>query len=176
MTDVINDIVEMFDKFGNQRYGEEVSLRDHMLQTALLAEQNATSKSLIAAALLHDIGHFIIDNEENMDGVHEQIGADYLSQYFNEEVTGPIRFHVRAKRYICANNPDYLKDLSSASKISLQQQGGPLSEYDKISFENHVHFVGSVRLRLWDEKAKVPGLKTPDLEHFIPYLKIGLIK
>jgi len=173
MTDVIDDIFEMFDKYGHNNYNEEVSMQEHMLQTALLAQQTPVGNSLIVAALLHDIGHFILDGQ---DGSHEDAGADFLSQYFYEEVTGPIRFHVRAKRYKCAKHQEYVKNLSPESIKSLEQQGGPLTDYDMHNFEYHVHFVGSVRLRTWDDKAKVPGPETPDLEHFVPYLKIGLIK
>jgi len=179
MTGIIDEIVEMFDKYGNKKFGEAVSLREHMLQTAFLAEQDAASQPLIAASLLHDIGYFIIYDkqiEQILEPKHERIGADYLSQYFYEEITGPIRFHILAKRYKCANNPEYVKNLSSESLNTLEQQGGPLSEYDRKNFEYHLHFASSVRLRLWDDKAKIPGIETPNLEHFIPCLKAGLIR
>jgi len=175
MTDIIEGILELFEKYGHNSYGEEITIQEHMLQTALLAQQEGVGKPLIAAALLHDIGHLIID-KENLNGSHEEIGADFLSQYFYEDITGPIRFHVRAKRYKCAKDPEYVKNFSPESIKSLEQQGGPLSEYDMRNFEYHFHFVGSVRLRNWDDKAKVPGVETLKLEEYIPCLKLGMIK
>ena len=79
-----------------------------MIQTAMLAEKNHSPKSLICACLLHDYGHFVIEDPDllvlkSLDGKHESVGFNFLKDYFKPEVTEPIKLHIQAKRYLCRN-------------------------------------------------------------------------
>jgi hypothetical protein len=54
---------------------------------------------------------------------------------------------------------------------SLALQGGPFSAELAAGFFSLPHTPAAVRLRRWDEGAKLPGKPTPGLEHFRPYLE-----
>jgi gamma-butyrobetaine dioxygenase len=177
---VIDEIFRQFDAHGQALYiGEPVSVSEHMLQTAHEAEKDGASPTLVAAALLHDFGHLTVDMPEDsaehgIDTHHEEAAAAYLSEYFVPEVVEPVRLHVAAKRYLCATDPSYLRDLSPASQLSLQLQGGPFSNEEIEAFEALPHSTDAVRLRRYDDIAKVPGAWTPDLEHYRTCLRAGL--
>ena len=155
---------------GQSFYDEAVTQLEHALQCAVLATQNDASPTLITSALLHDIGHFILD-EHNADVVflntdlnHEEIGAQYLEPFFPETVTTPIRLHVPAKRYLCTTDATYYDGLSDASKMSLKLQGGVMSDEERDAFEQIHHFRDALTLRRWDDMAKVKGLEAAGLE------------
>ena len=157
---------------GKSFYDEVVTQLEHALQCAALAQQNAASATLITGALLHDLGHFILD-EHNADKTflatdlnHEEIGAEYLAPFFPEAVTTPIRLHVPAKRYLCTTDAAYHDGLSEASKRSLVVQGGVMSDAERAAFEQIPHFRDALTLRRWDDLAKVKGLETSDLETY----------
>ncbi len=174
---VLSDIFGLFRDRGDSMYaGEPVSQTEHALQAAVLAEKERAGSVLIVAALLHDIGHLLCKHPEDcaesgIDDQHEQLGAKWLSARFGPEVVEPIRLHVRAKRYLCAVNPDYLRDLSSASLTSLKLQGGPFTAEEVRSFEALPHAQHALRLRAWDDAAKVADLKVPDLPHYRAHLE-----
>ncbi|MHB8470746.1 MAG: metal-dependent phosphohydrolase, partial [Gaiellaceae bacterium] len=86
----------------------------------------------------------------------------------------PIRLHVAAKRYLCATEPSYLAELSPASVLSLELQGGPYSAAEVAEFETSPYADDAVRLRRWDDAGKVAGLETPELEHYRPVLEAAL--
>ncbi|HKQ76985.1 MAG TPA: HD domain-containing protein [Blastocatellia bacterium] len=141
------------------------------MQTAFQAEQEGASDALIAAALLHDIGHLLHKPPEDIatggvDGWHEQVGATWLSRYFPAAVTERIRLHVGAKRYLCVVDSEYQRELSIASIQSLALQGGPMNEGAARDFEAMPYVRESVRLRRWDDQAKVIGRKTPVLTQY----------
>lgn len=173
----IEAIAAIIDGKGADRYGlSDVSQRAHALQAALLAEQAGCSPALITAALLHDIGHMVHQLGENpaaegIDDRHEAIGAAYLARCFGPAVTDPIGLHVAAKRYLCATEADYFGRLSRDSVLSLSLQGGPMSAAETAAFEALPHARDAVRLRRFDEGAKVKDLVTPDVSHFLPYLR-----
>jgi gamma-butyrobetaine dioxygenase len=175
--DAVDEIFRTFREYGSEQYlGEQVSMTEHMLQSAYAAEQDGASATLVAAALLHDYGHFIHDLPEDaaqhgIDTQHEEVGFDFLSQHFGPEVVEPIRMHVAAKRYLCAVEPEYMNELSPASVHSLNLQGGPYSADEVAEFERSPHAHDAVRLRRYDDIGKVPGLQTPDLEHYRPVLE-----
>jgi phosphonate degradation associated HDIG domain protein len=176
---VIDEIFTTFRQRGHASYGEEVTQMEHMLQTAHFAEQHGARPTLIAAALLHDYGHLVHDlgeavADQGIDAIHEEIGADYLQQFFIPEVTEPGRLHVAAKRYLCAADPAYLATLSAASVQSLALQGGPMNAGEVKAFESSPYFSDAVQLRRFDDLGKVPGMVTPALEHYRPYLEAGL--
>ena len=157
---------------GQSFYDEVVTQLEHALQCAALAQQNDAGPTLITSALLHDLGHFILD-EHNADKAflakdlnHEEIGARYLAPFFPEAVTTPIRLHVPAKRYLCATDASYHDGLSEASKRSLKVQGGVMSDEEREAFEQIPHFQDALTLRRWDDLAKVSGLETDTLETY----------
>ena len=155
------------------QYGlHDVTQRQHALQAALFAQRDGCAPALVTAALLHDIGHLVHDLGENpaaegVDDFHERVGGDYLVQFFGPDVTDPVRLHVQAKRYLCAVEPDYFSRLSRDSILSLSLQGGPMSEAEADAFRAEPYFADAVRLRRYDEMAKVKTLATPDVAHFM---------
>jgi gamma-butyrobetaine dioxygenase len=173
---VVDEIFRVFREHGTEQYlGEQVSMTEHMLQSAYAAEQDGAPPKLIAAALLHDYGHFIHQfpedaAEHGIDTRHEQVANEFLSRHFGPEVVEPIRMHVAAKRWLCAVEPSYLAELSPASVHSLDLQGGPYGPAEVAVFEASPHAEDAVRLRRYDDMGKAPGLTTPDLEHYRPVL------
>ncbi|QDU00143.1 phosphonate degradation HD-domain oxygenase [Gimesia aquarii] len=173
---IVEEIRLLFTEKGNSMYaGEPVTQTEHALQAAFSAEQAGEALELIVAALLHDIGHLLHKHDEDcaeqgIDDLHESIGAQWLLQYFPPDVTEPIRLHVDAKRYRCALDPQYHSQLSPASVLSLQLQGGPFEEEELKIFEDNPWHAAALRLRSWDEAAKIPNYKTPELEHFLIYV------
>ena len=166
-------------------FGEEVTQAEHMLQTAALAEAAGAGPALVAAALLHDVGHFGgltaaqggRDGDVLMAGTdnrHSHTGADWLAQWFGPAVTEPVRLHVAAKRYLCAVEPGYFGRLSDASVHTLRVQGGPMTPAQAVEFEADPYADDAVRLRRWDERAKDPALTPPPFVHYLSLLA-GLI-
>lgn len=170
--DPITEIMDTLRSLGEQRYGKEnVSQLAHALQSAELAEKDGATSALITASLLHDMGHLVdkrfeVGQKSDVDRHHENIGAAYLSAWFPPEVTNPIRLHVPAKRYLCAVEATYFDGLSDASVRSLELQGGAFDPSEAETFIDQLHAEDAVRLRRWDDLAKVPEKATPTLEHF----------
>ena len=156
---------------GESYFGEPVSQLEHALQTASLAVRGGAVDMLVVAALLHDIGHLLHGEPENIAGEgvdtrHEDAGDQWLRAGFGPSVTEPIRLHVAAKRYLCAIDPEYAMSLSPASQLSLALQGGPMSEEEITEFLQSPWWPDAVALRRWDDVAKIPGLKVPDLSSY----------
>ena len=145
-------------------YDEAVTELDHALQAAALARADGAPDHLIAAALLHDVGHLVADDNVTLgdelteDFHHERVGARYLTRWFGPEVTAPVALHVAAKRYLCAVEDGYLAGLSPSSSRSLELQGGPMTAAEVEAFERLPHHVEATLVRRWDDAAKVPGL------------------
>jgi [1-hydroxy-2-(trimethylamino)ethyl]phosphonate dioxygenase len=177
---IIDEIFELFAHRGTAAYhGECVSQTEHALQTAELAERDGAPNELVIAALLHDLGHLLDGHDETLaensiNGLHEAIAHRWLNKYFSDEVTEPIRLHVEAKRYLCAVEPGYRASLSPASRRSLELQGGPMKDSDCAHFEANPFHHQAVRLRTYDDTAKVPELKVPRLEHYRSRLEAAL--
>ncbi|MGP0069043.1 MAG: phosphonate degradation HD-domain oxygenase [Isosphaeraceae bacterium] len=169
---IVEDIVRLFARRGETAYhGEAVSQAEHGLQAAELAEQEGAPDALVVAALLHDVGHLLDGQDEDLanrgiDGHHEEAGSRWLARQFGPEVVEPIRLHVAAKRYLCAVDPAYLAGLSPASRLSLSVQGGPMDAEERAEFEANPYYRDAIRLRHWDDTAKVPGLEVPGLGHY----------
>ncbi len=169
---IVDEIVNLFATRGAAAYhGEEVSQEEHALQAADLAARQGAPDALVVAALLHDVGHLLDGQDEDLadrglDGRHEEAGCAWLSRHFGPEVTEPIRLHVAAKRYLCAVDPKYRAGLSPASLRSLELQGGPMTPAEVAAFEDGAFFRDAVRLRHWDDAAKVPGLAVPGPSHY----------
>lgn len=176
----VEQVLDLLQRYGGADYGgERVTQLEHALQCATLAEEAGADPALISAALLHDIGHLVHDlgrepAARGIDDVHETRGEAWLQRWFGEEVTDPVRLHVDAKRYLTATEPGYFATLSPGSVRSLQLQGGPFSPEMAEDFIRLPHAEAAVRVRRWDEAAKVPGKPTPDLVHFRRYLEASV--
>jgi phosphonate degradation associated HDIG domain protein len=174
---IVPFIADIFNRRGAESYlGEDVTMSEHMLQGAALAEAEGASDELVAAALLHDIGHYTGEFGEDyidqgVDDLHEEAGAKVLEPYFPEVITECVRLHVAAKRFLCATDPAYFGKLSEASVRTLALQGGPMSREEAEAFRATPYFREAVRVRLWDEEGKVPGKPTPAIEHYLPLLQ-----
>lgn len=174
---VIDTIRDIFERRGADSYlGEAVTMSAHMLQAAQLAEREGADEALIAAALLHDIGHYAGDFpedyiEQGIDNRHQLAGARVLAPSFPAEVVEAVRLHVDAKRYLCAVDPSHHDQLSEASVQTLILQGGPMNPDEVAEFERNPHHRAAVRVRRWDDAAKVPGVTTPPLAHYLPLLE-----
>lgn len=170
--EAVEAIIELFRSKGDAAYlGEPVSQTEHAIQTAAVAEARGAAPALVAAALLHDIGHLVhgmADDsaDHGIDTVHEEAGATWLTPWFPAEVTEPIRLHVAAKRYLCAVDPEYLAQLSPASVHSLQLQGGPFEGADISAFEALPHAMDAVELRRCDDIGKCPDVQILPIEHY----------
>ncbi|MDX1785230.1 MAG: HD domain-containing protein [Roseovarius sp.] len=167
----------MFKRRGAESYlGEDVTMSEHMLQGATLAQQAGASDVLIAGALLHDIGHYTNEFPEDAlargtDNLHEEAGARVLDGFFPSLVTDCIRWHVAAKRYLCATDPAYFSKLSEASVHTLNLQGGPMDAAEVAEFAKQPNLNEILQVRIWDDQGKVPGMPTPDFDDFAPLLQ-----
>jgi len=165
-------LITLFARHGDDAYfGEKVTQAEHALQSAALAEAEHAGPALIVAALLHDVGHLIHTGgediaERGIDARHEAIGAAYLARHFGAAVVEPVRLHVPAKRYLCAIDKTYWQDLSPASKRSLELQGGIFSPDEAEAFADLPQAQDAVRLRRWDDQAKIVGLETKPVEAY----------
>jgi phosphonate degradation associated HDIG domain protein len=173
MNDEMDELLALYaSPAANRMYDEEVTELDHALQTAALAHADGAPDHLVAAALLHDVGHLVsddnvpLDEELAEDFHHERVGARYLARWFGPEVTAPVALHVAAKRYLCAVEPGYLEGLSPSSARSLALQGGPMSPGEVEAFERRSHHEGATLVRRWDDRAKVAGLAVADLDAY----------
>jgi [1-hydroxy-2-(trimethylamino)ethyl]phosphonate dioxygenase len=174
--DVIDEIIALFETRGGGDYGESITQTEHALQSAWLAEREGARPAMIAAALLHDVGHLIVSENDHLadrgiDDRHEAIGAAFLARHFVTDVVAAVSLHVQAKRILCATEPGYKDTLSAASILSLALQGGPATADEVAAFRKKAAANDALSLRRWDDEAKVVGLKTPGLGHFRPYLE-----
>ena len=85
---------------------------------------------------------------------------------FSEKICKLIGAHVDAKRYLTYIHPNYYKNLSDASKKTLEYQGGSMSTTEAVQFEADPLFNLYIRMRLWDEAAKGPSVSPMDLGLF----------
>ena len=164
---VFEEIAALFDGRGAGEYfGEQVSMSEHALQAAYFAGAAGAPRSLIIAALLHDIGHLIASVPSDLadwttDARHEALGSRWLAERFHPTVSEPVRLHVSAKRYLLATDQEYFAKLSPASVITLKLQGGPMAAHDLAKFESEPFHEEAILVRRWDDQGKAPGLLTP---------------
>jgi phosphonate degradation associated HDIG domain protein len=162
-------LLDLYDRLGDDPYGEDVTQTAHALQCAALAEEAGASDALVAAALLHDLGHLLAVGDASRrgdDDRHEAIGARTLASIFGPAVAAPVALHVVAKRWRCATDPSYVDELSEASRASLAIQGGALSAEECVRFEAHPSFHDAVALRGWDDLAKDPSSPTGSIRDY----------
>jgi phosphonate degradation associated HDIG domain protein len=169
------DIEALFSGHGANLYGgEAITQTEHALQCAMLAETAGEPEAIIVAALLHDIGHLLMHEDGAYDRRHQDVGAVALIGSFDDAVIEPIRLHVAAKRYLCCVDDNYWALLSPASKHSLELQGGPFDDERAAHFARNPHAQIAVRVRQYDDFAKVKGAETPPLEHYMKMVKAQL--
>ena len=169
----LDDIRLLFERRGAAQYsGEPVTQLEHALQTAARAESAGADDELVTACLLHDLGHLLhklgaTPTLRGVDDLHQYAALPFLRGLFSEGVLGAIALHVDAKRYLCATHAGYETALSADSKRSLVLQGGVFTATQADAFIARPGAGGAVRLRQWDDLAKVEGGRTPPLSHFL---------
>ncbi len=174
--EIIEEILAAFASCGHLDYGENISMQEHMLQSAWLAEQKGEDEAVVVATLLHDYGHLVCNMPNNTfrDGInnyHEAVGATALDNWFDEDIVGAVRLHVDAKRYLCAATPSYMDKLSPASVTTLEVQGGPMHEDEMAAFREKKGHRLALKVRVYDDLGKESQMERPDLQHYIPQLK-----
>lgn len=180
--EITSEIFDLFDRFGHDQYGEEVTQLEHMVQSAQLAEKEGFDEEVILAAFLHDIGHLYVTSLEGPEteltdefgaADHDSMGAEYLLKMgFSKKIATLVGGHVIAKRYLTLRRPGYFEELSDASKHTLLLQGGIMTDKEADAFEDEDLFDLMINMRRWDDQAKVPGMRMPD----ITYLKNMMIR
>lgn len=169
----LDALSDLYRGHGQSLYGgEAVSQLQHALQSAHAAEARGAVPSLIVAALLHDVGHLVAgqgdhDVANGIDDHHEALGVNALRALFGDDVLQPIALHVAAKRYLCAKQPDYLAQLSAASRMSLELQGGPMTADEAERFGQRPYAAEAIALRHCDDAAKAVDAITPPFEHYL---------
>jgi len=179
-SNIVAHIGDIFKNRGAEEYlGEAVTVAQHMLQGASLAVHQGKSNAVIAAALLHDIGHFssefgTFSMDDEHDRRHEITGAKVLEPFFPTQVTQCVHHHVAAKRYLCATREDYFATLSDASVHSLQLQGGSMSADEAAAFAKNPYLDDIVQVRYLDDSGKIADMQTYDYAYFVDLLQ-GLV-
>src|SRR5471030_1249968 len=167
---VIAEVFALYERFGDSDYiGEPVSQIEHMSQAAELAMAEGFDDEVVLAAFFHDIGHICAEDAENMGGFgvvsHERLGADYLRRAgFSDRLARLVEYHVQSKRFLTLREPGYYDCLSEASRRTLEYQGGVMTEEEAREFEQDPLCAVSLRMRHWDEQAKLEEVPVIDLQ------------
>ena len=167
------DIERLFRDHGHIEYsGEGVTQLEHALQAAHLAESEGAGGELVTAAFLHDLGHLLnlqgeTPTARGIDDQHQYFAIPFLRPLFPAAIVEAIRLHVDAKRALCAMEPGYYAALSEDSKRSLKLQGGIFDEARMKAFLDKPHARDAMRVRRWDDQAKIPGASTPPIGHYL---------
>jgi phosphonate degradation associated HDIG domain protein len=173
MAITLADIERLFEEHGHIEYsGEGVTQLEHALQAAQRAERAGASDELVTAALLHDLGHLLnlqgeTPTSRGIDDQHQYFAIPFIRPLFPAAVIEAIRLHVDAKRALCALEADYYAALSEDSKRSLELQGGVFSRADTDAFMAKPYAGNALKVRRWDDAAKIPGEATPPLAHYL---------
>lgn len=174
MSLTLPEVLALLERRGQNQYGKEaINQLEHALQCADLAEQAGETPQTVVASLLHDLGHLLAAEREGVpepstsqDDLHQYLALPFIRHLFPDAVLEPIRLHVDAKRYLCCVDPGYWGDLSSASQHSLELQGGVFTEAQAQAFMAQPFAAEAVRLRRYDDLAKVPAKRVPPLAHY----------
>lgn len=181
ITPIVDEIFSLYEKYGAGEYaGEKVTQLQHMVQAGELAKNAGYDDEVILAAFLHDIGHILESEHDQMDGFgtvdHEKVGADFLRERgFNERLARLVENHVSAKRYLTFKNPAYFEGLSDASRKTLEYQGGRMTAEEAADFEKDELFKEFIDMRYWDEQAKIEDMPLASIDYYrnlmIKYLR-----
>jgi len=172
----IVDLFGLFEAHGSGHYDEVVTLTEHCLQTAQHAKQDDAADHLVAAALLHDVGHFLLaarrGSEDYLadDWDHEVVGEEYVTELFGPRIGRTVGLHVAAKRYLCATDDNYVANLSAASTASLEVQGGAMGASEISEFEDSECWKDAIMVRRWDDLGKTSHAITDQLVSYGPLL------
>ena len=184
--DSVNNIFDYFELYVECDYiGEPVTQIEHMVQAAMLAEKDNQPTEIILAALFHDIGHLIQmdykDDSNNHTSIvkkletmgnygiknHEKVGAEFLrNNNINYPIPELVENHVKVKKYRTYKDKEYFKKLSPASLKTLEYQGGPMTEEEAIEFENDPLFEISLKIRDYDDAAKIENMQINSLNYY----------
>jgi gamma-butyrobetaine dioxygenase len=155
-----DELREVVDGLAGLPYGgEPIDQRAHALQCAWHAMRDGADSDLLLAALLHDVGRAV-----HPDLDHETGGERFVRELLGHRAGWLVGVHAQAKRYLVTVEPGYLGRLSQASVDSLAEQGGPMSPAEADRFATLPWAADAVRLRRWDDLAKVPGAPEADLD------------
>ncbi len=177
----MDEILALYRERGSEHYGENVTQREHAVQVGRLAAADGQPDEVVVAAFLHDVGHLLSGENDQMGGFgtreHERRGAEWLRERgCSETVARLVKGHVSAKRYLTAIDPGYYQQLSDASKVTLGCQGGAMSPAEVAEFEADDLCGLHVKMRRWDERGKDESMDLEDIEFFRPYLERHLLK
>jgi len=177
VSDAIDRIFYYYENFGDSDYiGEPVTQIEHMVQGAMLAEEEGKSPEIILTMFLHDIGHLLLENENEKMGElgvlhHESKGRKFLEELgIPQPIPELVENHVKVKRYLVGKNPEYYMKLSDASKQTLGYQGGPMSTQEITTFEKDPLFEDSLLVRSYDERSKEENKKIYSLDYYRNFL------
>jgi predicted HD phosphohydrolase len=167
---MIDRLIDAMTKSAPRQYGKEgVTELAHALQCADLAQGAGADEELVLACLLHDVGRYAVAQDEVSDTLeiaaprsaaargHHEAGADLIAPHVPARVAFLIRAHTDAKRYLCATEPGYHDKLSRGSKHTLTLQGGVMTVEEVKRAETNPWWPDALRLRRWDDEAKVVG-------------------
>ena len=176
MNQNIIDLINLYNTKGQENYfGEVVSKKEHMIQSAVSAEEHMETEEVILACLLHDIGHLLENDDMNGLGVmdHGVVGSKYLEKIgMNKKVCKLVEKHVAAKRYMVSIYESYYENLSDASKKTLEYQGGKMNEAEINEFEKDIDMIYILGVRYHDDNGKKIKIKNlPTIESFIPLIE-----
>ena len=184
MSLTLTEVITLLERCGQIQYGmEEINQLEHALQCADLAENAGETPEIVVASLLHDLGHLLVETRDGQqvkktkrDDLHQYIALPFIRSLFPAAVLEPIRLHVDAKRYLCLIDQGYWASLSAASKHSLELQGGVYSLAEASAFIAQPFAAESVRLRRYDDLAKVPKKSVPSLSYYTSHLHQVVLK
>ncbi len=143
---------------------EDVDVLAHSLQcAAILAAQAPTDRELQVAGLVHDVGWMI---EPHAPAAHAPVGGALVGSLLGERVAHLVARHADAKRYLITTDPSYRTQLSDRSAVTLEHQGGVLDHDELLAMRADPELRSVLALRRADDRAKVPDLDVPDLEHW----------
>jgi len=131
----------------NSYPGEAVDRYTHSLQTATRAQRDGADEETVVAALLHDIGDFLAQDN------HAKFAATILEPYVHPHTTWMIEKHGLFQGYYYFHH--FGKDRNEREKF----RGHP-------AYERTVDFCAK-----WDQMAFDPAYDTMPLEAFAPMVR-----
>ncbi|MER5400316.1 HD domain-containing protein [Streptomyces sp. NPDC002599] len=150
---------------GGTPAGVPVDLHDHALQTAaLLRRGHPSDKELQVAGLVHDIGHLLRPGD---DAGHADLAADAVRPLLGERVSGLVRLHVAAGRYLAAAPPG-----PGPSPRDTLAPDAAMTRHEAAAFEHDPLADDAMTLWQADDAGKVPGLYAGELEDWRTLLEL----
>lgn len=176
MASIMQEITLLFNKYGNERYliSEEITQKNHALQSAWIAKMCHAPEEVIIALLLHDIGQLthkeLAGNTSFLHARHDELGGLWLFCHdFPDSVIDFAKYHTIAKIELCELDSTYFESLSKASQESyLIQKQKYVNSSLYTSFKKHPLYEDFLAMRLCDDLAKSTD---PALLSLIPSLQ-----